>query len=52
MASLVPVEPSANLRHLASALMQTYTALTMEGFTDHQALVIIGQILSANRPEA
>lgn len=42
------IEPSADLRILANALMQTYVALTMEGFTEDQALVIIGQIIAAN----
>lgn len=43
-----PVEPAADLRQLASALRQMYVALTMEGFTEQQALVIIGQCISAN----
>ncbi|AHH98351.1 hypothetical protein [Kutzneria albida] len=42
-----PIEPSADLRKLASVLRQTYIALIAEGFTEHQALVIIGQILAA-----
>lgn len=43
-----PIEPSADLRELASALRQTYVALTQEGFDERQALIIIGQILAAN----
>jgi hypothetical protein len=29
-------------------MRQTFIALMNEGFTDHQALIIIGQILAAN----
>jgi hypothetical protein len=43
-----PKEPTAELRQLASLLHQTFIALTNEGFTEQQALVIIGQILAAN----
>lgn len=42
-----PVEPSADLRTVAHTLRETFVALTAEGFTDQQALVIIGQILAA-----
>jgi hypothetical protein len=42
-----PIEPAAEMRQLANALRQTFVALTQEGFTEHQALVIIGQILAA-----
>ena len=31
-----------------SQLWQTYVALTLEGFSEQQALIVIGQILSAN----
>lgn len=43
-----PIEPAADLRQLANALRQTFLALVQEGFTEQQALVIIGQILAAN----
>lgn len=43
-----PIEPSADLRQLASILRQTYLALTQEGFSQQEALTIIGQILAAN----
>lgn len=43
-----PVEPAAELRQLASILRQTYLALVQEGFTEQQALIVVGQILSAN----
>lgn len=41
------MEPSADLRQTANHLRQTFVALVQEGFTEQQALVIIGQILSA-----
>jgi hypothetical protein len=43
-----PIEPNAELRTLANTLHQMFVALTQEGFTEQQALVIIGQILAAN----
>lgn len=41
-----PTEPSAELRQMASLFWQTFIALTGEGFNEHQALVIIGQMLA------
>lgn len=43
-----PIEPAADLRELANVLRQTFIALTLEGFTEQQALAIVGQILAAN----
>lgn len=43
-----PTEPSAGLRTMASAFWQMYVALTAEGFTEKQALAIIGQVIAAN----
>lgn len=40
-------EPSSDLRQAAAACWETFTALRDEGFTDHQALIIVGQILGA-----
>lgn len=40
-----PVEPSAVLREAASFWRQTYIALTNEGFTEDQALVILAHII-------
>jgi hypothetical protein len=40
-----PTEPSADLRTMAAFLWQTYVALTLEGFSEQQALTIIGQIV-------
>lgn len=45
--SKVPCEPSADIRQAASAMWQIYVALTGEGFTERQALIIIGQMLAA-----
>jgi hypothetical protein len=45
---MIPVEPSSDLRQLANVLMQTFVALQAEGFTEQQALVIIGQCIAAN----
>jgi hypothetical protein len=52
MAERPPVEPSADLRMLASFLRQTFLALIAEGFTEHQALVIVGQMIAANTGES
>lgn len=42
-------EPSADIRQAASAMHEIFTALTDEGFTETQALVILGQMLAANQ---
>jgi hypothetical protein len=42
------IEPSADLRQFAYNMRQMHAALTAEGFTDSQALVIIGQVLAAS----
>ena len=44
---LVPVEPSADMREMAHHVREMFVALVGEGFTENQALVIVGQILSA-----
>lgn len=41
-------EPSADIRMFASGMWQMYVALTLEGFSEQQALVVIGQMLVAN----
>lgn len=41
-----PTEPSALLREAASELWQMYIALTNEGFSENQALKIIGSMLA------
>jgi hypothetical protein len=43
-----PIEPKAELREMASTLRQMYLALVYEGFTESEALAIIGQILASN----
>jgi hypothetical protein len=42
----IKVEPTAADRQAAKAMFSMFTALVDEGFTDEQALVIIGQMLS------
>lgn len=41
----VMVEPSAAQRAAALALYQMYVALTQQGFTGGQALVLVGRLL-------
>jgi hypothetical protein len=45
-----PVEPSADIRAMAKNLRQMYLALTMEGFSQTEALKIIGLILIGAQP--
>lgn len=40
-------EPTADLRQAAAWCWQTFVALRDEGFSDQQALAIIGQMLGA-----
>lgn len=42
-----PTEPTSDMRQTASTLWQIYVALTSEGFTEKQALAIIGHMLAA-----
>ena len=39
-------EPSADIRQATSAMWQVYVSLRDEGFTEKQALEIIGHILA------
>jgi hypothetical protein len=41
-------EPSAAMREAARAVRETFVALVNEGFTEQQALIIVGQILMMN----
>jgi hypothetical protein len=41
-------EPSADMRQFASAMHQMFIALTWEGFSEQQALIVIGQVLAAS----
>jgi hypothetical protein len=43
-----PTEPSADIRQAASAMWQMYVALTGEGFSESQALTIVGYALRGN----
>ena len=42
-----PMEPRADMRATANELRQMFIALTIEGFTSQEALVIIGTIITA-----
>ncbi len=42
------LEPNADSRLIATILWQMYIALTAEGFSDGQALTIIGNFINAN----
>ena len=42
-----PVEASADLRMAAKNLRQLYLALIYEGFTEQQALAIVGNVVAA-----
>ena len=39
------IEPSADLRTMSSFLYQLFVALTNEGFTEAQALSVVGQTI-------
>lgn len=42
---MTPVEPSADLRQFASMMRQMYVALLAEGFSEAEALAIIGHTI-------
>lgn len=42
-----PIEPAAEMRMLATTLRQYFLALVQEGFTEQQALIIVGYALTA-----
>lgn len=42
-----PIEPRADFRIAGRELFQYFTALTIEGFTERQALTILGHVLAA-----
>lgn len=42
-----PIEPAADLRAAAKIYFGIFTALQQEGFTEQQALVVVGQIIQA-----
>ena len=45
-----PREPAAVMREAASAMYEMFVALTNEGFTEEQALEIIGHVLRSRNP--
>lgn len=44
-----PTEPAADQRAAASFMWQMFVALTNEGFTEHQALTILGYMMASNQ---
>jgi hypothetical protein len=42
-----PVEPTADMRAFAGICWQMFNALRLEGFSETQALVVIGQVIQA-----
>ncbi|WP_280476064.1 hypothetical protein [Nocardia farcinica] len=44
------IEPSANARQFATTTFDYFTALTQAGFTERQALAVIGSVLAARTP--
>lgn len=45
--SNAPFEPSADTRAVAKQLKNLFEALVAEGFTERQALTIVGQCIAA-----
>lgn len=45
-----PVEPNAELRAMASAFFEIYTALIQAGFDSQQALQIVAILIQQNKP--
>lgn len=43
--NLVPVEPSADIRNMASFCRQLYVALIEQGFSTLQAQQLVGQLI-------
>ncbi len=41
-------EPSADLRQMASFLRQMYVALINEGFTEREAVAVLGTVIAAH----
>ena len=44
-----PVEPRTEIQTAAHVVREIYLELLTEGFTEQQALVIVGQIILANK---
>lgn len=44
-----PIEPRSDMRQAAAGLMEMFVSLKNAGFTEHQALVIIGHMLSGGQ---
>ena len=46
-----PREPAAAMRVAAATVREMYIALIHEGFTEDQALRVVGHILEASKPQ-
>lgn len=48
-----PIEPSADQRGAAAEMFRLFLALVQEGFSEHQALSLLGTMLAAQiqKPE-
>ena len=44
-----PVEPRADLRQAAHGLMEIFVSLKDAGFTEQQALIILGHMMSGQK---
>lgn len=40
-----PTEPHADIRQMAGTFWQMYVALTEQGFTEAQAIILVGNML-------
>lgn len=47
-ASNTPTEPTADQRAFAAMLWQQFNALLAEGFSEHQALQLLGAMMAAS----
>lgn len=43
-----PYEPTADMRQLAKMMRDMYQALLAEGFSDRQALSVLGEVVTAS----
>ena len=46
-----PIEPTADMRSVAVNSFQLFLALTLEGFSEHQALTLVAAVLTAAIPK-
>jgi len=46
------MEPRAEIRTMAKATREIYVSLVREGFKEHEALIIIGQIIASAKEQS